>query len=99
MSTPGNRVLLAEFGLEPSAAVAGRPCRSNVHPDPVTAVCVGTFDFPDGPNPPEPDSPYCLRCAVMLADIGWFTPTDGTDLPDTDDYLRARGDHPHPPHT
>lgn len=57
-----------------------RLCRSNVHPEPVPADVVGTFDLSDiNGHDPEPDSAYCLKCAAMLHDIDWFTPNDDAD--------------------
>lgn len=71
-----------------ASPVPGRVCRSSQHEPLVPAVVVGTFDCSmlNG-NQPEPDSAYCLRCAVALADVGFFTPTDGTVLPDLVTFL------------
>lgn len=69
----------------------GRTCRSSHHDPQVPAAVVGTFDCSmlNG-NQPEPDSAYCLRCAVVLADVGYFATTDGTVLPDLVTYLNER---------
>lgn len=73
-----------------------RPCRSTIHddePETPDAVVVGTFDCSRLGNgrPPEPGSAYCLRCAVLLTDVGYFTPDDPTvPIPEIGDFLARR---------
>lgn len=75
-------------------AIDDRTCRSDLHGTPVSAVVVGTFDC-SSLNGRDPDSAYCLRCAVMLHDVGYLTPADPTcQIPTVEQFLawRDRGE-------
>lgn len=57
-------------------------CRSTIHAERgegrVAATHVGVFDCSvlNGAAP-QPGSTYCLRCAALLLEVGYFTPDEG----------------------
>jgi hypothetical protein len=71
-----------------------RACRSSIHDDaePVAGVVVGTFDCSSlNGRPAEPGSTYCLRCVVLLVDVGYFTPDDPSiTIPTIEEFLARR---------
>lgn len=40
-------------------------------------------------HPPRQGGTYCMRCAVLLHDVGYFTATDGTVLPSAEQFQAA----------
>lgn len=72
-----------------------RECCSTMHAKEAyrpAAVVVGTFDGSAlNGRPAEPDKAHCLRCAVLLVDVGYFTPDDpSVKIPEIGDFLARR---------
>lgn len=71
---------LADDRKDPRAPLGW--CGSDMHArrgeQPVPATHVGTFDCSAlNGRAPEPDRAYCLTCAALLVDVGYFTPHPG----------------------